>query len=154
MPAVAITEMHPFNTKLYYSEDGGDNWVELADITNLTLPNMTRGVGDRTRLKSTKMVKRKVRGWVDSGQCKPTIQFKGTVYATLLELFHKGANDYHETYKIEAPLLGAEVTPATWTFDGFISEFPLSDASVDADEVYECPVTIEIDSEVVFEEAA
>ncbi len=145
MPATYPTETHPAGTTLDYSIDGGSNYINLADVTKLTPSAMKRNVGKKTKLSATSLAMSKIRSWIDAGQIKVTIQYKGSIYSTLYALFIKGPQDSYEKYRITFPLVNGTSVGATLIWNGFISEFPLSDADVEADKVYEMDITIEVD---------
>lgn len=154
MPATTVDVLHPYQTKFYYSEDGGDNYVQIGEIVGIIPPGPTRSVGDSTRLDAADMVKTKIRGWIDAGQVTVRIQLTSAGYNILEGLYYKDAQEDYDHFKIEFPLLDSQVTPITFDWDGFLVELPTSEGSVDTDDPYQNDVVIEISGRVTFTEAA
>lgn len=153
MPATTVDVLHPFQTKFYYSEDGGDTYTQIAEIVRIVPPSPTRSSGDSTRLDATDMVKTMIRGWITSGNVTVGIQTTSAGYNILEGLYYKDAQADYDHFKIEFPLLDSQATGIVFDWDGFLLELPTSEGSVDTDDPYQNDIVIAISGRVTFTEA-
>lgn len=116
----------------------GSAWVELAEITNISGPGMTRDVIDVTSMTSTGGYREFIAGFRNPGTMNLTMNFRRDTYDLLKSDFE---SDELQNYEIVLP----DTENTTFEFEGLVTELPLS---IPPDDKISAEVVIQISGEV------
>ena len=97
----------------------GAAWVNIAEVTNITGPGMTRETIDVTSLDSTGGYREYIAGFRDGGTINLTMNFTRSTYDQMKDDFE---DDDAQQYEILLP--DAENT--SFEFNGLVTELPLT----------------------------
>jgi len=116
----------------------GSNWVEIAEITEISGPGKTRDVIDVTSLDSTDLYRVFIAGFRDAGTVTYTVIFTRATYEVINDDFE---SDTLQNYEILLP--DAEST--SFEFEGLVTELPLS---IPPDDAVKMSVSIKLSGQV------
>lgn len=116
----------------------GSAWVELAEVTNITGPGMTRDTIDVTSMNSTGGYREFIAGFRNPGTMNLTMNFRRDTYELLKSDFE---SDTRKNYEIVLP----DDENTTFEFEGLVTEIPLT---IPPDDKVSVDVVIQISGEV------
>lgn len=145
-------KVHSYKTKLEYSTVGAGSWTEVTSIKLLKPPEMAAGESKITVLNQADIFHRWMKGWVDAGM----IEFEayhedvGTQHSTLLALMALAPDVADRDWRISAPTISAQTTPARIVCTGFLSKIGNSERSADSDDAWSMPCAIRLNGGITF----
>lgn len=111
---------HSYSTLLSIDPNGGTSYVAIGEVFKLALPGIKVGATEVTNLNSPGAAKEFRAGLIDGGDFTASITWTQGVYNSLLSWLRKSLM----SWKITFPLVGSQVTAATVTGAGHITELP------------------------------
>lgn len=127
----------------YWDTSGTPQWIEIANITSIGGPSMSRDTIDTTVLNNTDGYRTFIAALRDSGSLNLTMHFSAANYELIKGHFESQST---ENYRVFLPS-SVGVDNSTFEIEGLVSELPLS---VPVDDLVTCEVVIKIVGEVVF----
>ena len=97
----------------------GAAWVNIAEVTNITGPGMTRETIDVTSLDSTGGYREYIAGFRDGGTINLSMNFTRDTYDTMKDDFE---DDDAQQYEILLP----DTESTSFEFEGLVTELPLT----------------------------
>lgn len=123
---------------LRWDDSGGADYEQLAEITSISGPSMTRDFIDVTSLDSTDGYREFIGGFRDGGTVSLTMNFTRTTYDLMRTDFENDDAQYYE-------IVLNDNDATSFEFKGFVTELPLE---VSTDDKVTANVTIKVDGEV------
>jgi predicted secreted protein len=117
----------------------GSAWVNLAEVTSITGPAMTRANIDVTSLDTTGGYRESIPGLRDGGTISLKMNFTRATYEVMLADFE---SDTLQNYEILLP----DVENTGFEFEGYVTELPLT---IPVDDKISADATIRISGQVV-----
>ena len=116
------TGTHSYGTKFSIDSTGGTSYVDLAEVLEVTGPDMNVAKTKFTNLGSPNAAEEYKPGLIDPGMLTMKLNWTKAAYSTWMPLLRTAGM----SWKITFPLVGAEVTASTLTGKGFITKFGLT----------------------------
>jgi hypothetical protein len=137
---------HPWGTTLGFATVGNGSYTAVADIVEITPPDMVKGETKTTKLNAAAKVHTYIPGWRESGELKIKCFFERAGYGTLLNQFK---NETSYDYKITFPIASGDTTPSTAMWTGFVKGIKKNPVS-DNDDAISYEVTFKLSGDVTF----
>jgi predicted secreted protein len=122
----------------------GSSWTDLAEISSISGPSMTRDFIDVTNLDSTGGYREFIAGFRDGGTVNLTMNFTRDTY-DLMKLDFE--DDESQNYEIVLP----DADATSFEFAGLVTELPLE---IPTDDKITANVTIKVNGEVTVNSGA
>lgn len=137
--------IHPYDTKLEYSNNGGSSYTEITGVRSLNIPGIEIGKTQTTHLKTASAAHTYIPSW----KTPKDLTFTLEANATNTALIHTtlGVNlptDDLDKMRITLPLQSGQTTAEIYVFDGFVSDWNIDEVGVDGDDDYEISVTFTV----------
>jgi hypothetical protein len=135
--------MGSYGTKLFYSTTSGGTYTEFANLVrSITPPQMTRGSASGDHLNAPGRAHIKRPSWVQPGTMSFVLLMEKTSYALIHGTIFPSLDNYF--WRIDLPALTGETTGGKIPFEGFLSQFQLSELTTDDDDTVLVNCTIEV----------
>lgn len=118
---------------------GGGKWEDLAEVSNISGPSMTRDFIDVTSFDSTGGYREFIAGFRDGGTVNFTMNFRRDSYDLMKDDFE---DDEPKNYEILLP----DDDETSFEFSGLVTELPLE---IPTDDKVTATITIKINGKVV-----
>lgn len=137
--------IHPYNTTLEYSINGGGAYTELTGVRSINVAGVEIGKTQTTHLKSTGATHTYTPSW----KTPKDITFTLEANATNLPAIHTTLGlmlptDTIQKLRITLPVQSGQTTGEIYVYDGFISDWNVDEAGVDGDDDFEISVTFTV----------
>lgn len=106
-----------FGASLQYSDTENGSYTSVSNVVDIMGPPITATRVDVSHHGMTDPFMQKLAGLGDAGEADVVVQFSSSLVSTLYGLHRQS-----KWWKIRAPLIGAETTPATWKCQGFLAD--------------------------------
>lgn len=106
-----------FGASIAYADTENGSYTALTTVVDVMAPPVTAARVDVSHHGMTNPFVEKLAGLGDAGEADVVIQFTSAQVATLYALHRQS-----KWWRIRAPLVGAQTTPATWKCAGFLAD--------------------------------
>jgi len=128
-------------TKFRRWNDGTSSWETIAEVTNISGPNMSRGTYDSTALDTEGGYRTFISGFRDPGTLSLSMNFNRDGYELMKGDFEDEVNKNYEILLPDADTTSLE-------FEGFVTECPLE---VPTDGIITADISIQVSGKVNLE---
>jgi predicted secreted protein len=118
----------------------GSEWEDLAEISSISGPTMTRDFVDVTSLDSTGGYREFIAGFRDGGTVSLTMNFVRSTYDLMKEDFEDDVSKYYEIVLQDKDEDG-DLINSSFEFEGLVTELPLE---IPTDDKISANVTIKV----------
>lgn len=146
-------ELHPYGTTIGMDVASGTAYVTLARLVEITPPEKTRAIADRTNFSSANWYKEKHKGWKDATPCTFRLRFERDVFEDLDDEFEDDTDNL-PTFLISLPLRSGESTKSRQAFAAIITRLGWPSKSVDGDDLVDVMVELTVSGKPVFTKGA
>jgi hypothetical protein len=135
--------MGSYGAKLFYSTTSGGTYTEFANIVRaITPPQVTRASASGDHLNAPNQAHIKRPSWIQPGTSQFVLLMEKTSYLAIHGTIFPSQVNYF--WRIDLPAQAGETTGGKIPFEGFLSEFPLSELTTDDDDTVLVNCTIEV----------